>query len=321
MTAEPASSSPENSTPTSGRACARARRASRRSRPWCRRSRGRRAGRLRRREPWIARPPGVGGHGVDVRVDDPARRAPAREDVGAGPAVGAQCVADDDLVGAARAEHRREVLADALLVAGDPVGTCLLRGDGDELGEDVRGGHAADSSASTLFHAGERDLRERLREQRLAGLGAMPRRCARRMRQCDHIERVPGDLAAPHVADDLGELVDVGIELRDRELADGDDELRLEDFDLRVDVDAAALDLVGRRHAIAAAARRLAGKAAAHRGHVDAVAKLLLVEADLREPAEQRLARGPGKRFAGGAFFARRVPGRSASPATSRACR
>ena len=60
-------------------------------------------------------------------------------------------------------------------------------------------------------------------------------------------------------------------------------------------------------HAIAARLA-LAGKTATHRGHVDALAKLVFVEIELLEPLEQRLAGGPRERLSGRSFtHARRL--------------
>jgi hypothetical protein len=122
------------------------------------------------------------------------------------------------------------------------------------------------------------------------------------MRQRDHVERAAGELGAARLADHLGELVDVGPELRDRELADRDDEARPQQAQLGVQMAAAPLDLGGRRHAIASAARGLARKTSAHRGHVDARTKFVFGEAERREPSEHRLAGGPREWFAGRAL-------------------
>ena len=78
-----------------------------------------------RRRRGLPRPPRAAAHSnvllllpwlssvlLDVRVDDPARRAPAREDVRARRAVGALGIRDNHLVGAALAKERREVVAD-----------------------------------------------------------------------------------------------------------------------------------------------------------------------------------------------------------------
>jgi hypothetical protein len=92
------------------------------------------------------------------------------------------------------------------------------------------------------------------------------------------------------------------IEASDRELSYRNDQARAEQLDLAREVAAAALDLLARRHAVAAAFGSLAGKTPAHRGHVHAVTKLRFTEPQRREPPEHRLASGPRKRPTGRAL-------------------
>src|SRR5690348_15325305 len=85
-------------------------------------------------------------------------------------------------------------------------------------------------------------------------------------------------------------------ELLDRESADRDHELRLQNLQLTVEPDRAPRNLFRRWHAIAAAGL-LAGKAAADGRHVNACAKLRFTEARrFVEPSEERLAGRPCKR-------------------------
>ena len=121
--------------PAARRAGAPAPPGSRRSRPWCRRCRGRAGGRRAR----TSRCGGdgvaaVGRHGVDVRVQQQARapRAEARVDVGV--------LADRrllDRVGAQRAQIRRQPVHQRPLV---PVG--ILRVERHQLGEPFGQAHA-----------------------------------------------------------------------------------------------------------------------------------------------------------------------------------
>jgi hypothetical protein len=69
-----------------------------------------------------------------------------------------------------------------------------------------------------------------------------------------------------------------------------------------VEVLAAARDLLVIRDPIAAARRCLAGKTPAHGGHVDALAKFVLGQAELLEPPEHGLAGRPRERLARGTF-------------------
>ena len=274
ITALPASSSPENSTPTIARAAAVERDERRGDRalgvggaeavePAVRRSCGCHGS---RDQPAFAR------HGVDVRVDHAARRAPAREHVGAGRAVAARRVADDDLVGAARAEQRREVLAQRALVAGEPSGRAWCVGIATSSARSRRRRSSWHARAQPSVGASRRPRRARCHasccaicasaraSSVLPGLGAMPRRRARRMRQRDHVERRRrARRARCSVPIDLGELVDVGQQLRDRELADRDHEPRPQELrPRRARWRLQRSTSSARRHAIAAAARRLA---------------------------------------------------------------
>src|SRR5262249_29315114 len=101
---------------------------------------------------------------------------------------------------------------------------------------------------------------------------------------------------------DVDQLLGVGRQLRDRELADRDDQPGLQDPHLVLEMPAAALDLLVARDAIAAAFLGLAREAATDPGHVDAMAELLLGQAERLEPREHRPAGRPRERLAGRSF-------------------
>ena len=276
--------------------------------------------------PRIARPAAVGRHGVDVGVDQRARRAPAREHVGA--AAGRRCAAgldDHDLVGAARAQQRREVLAQRPLVAGGARRpTAAGSGNATSSASSAATGDAVirrvmPSGHQTRKASCRRDLRQRRREQRLARLGAVPGRRARRVRQRRSrrarrrgaarggARRRPRSAGRRRAAAARSRACRPGCTSCGRSIATSAARWRLQ-----------RVDLVGRRHAVAALAA-LAGKAAAHRGHVDAAGGTPSSSMPmLGEPAEQGLAGGPRERPAERAPRAARAPGRSASPATAR---
>lgn len=85
-------------------------------------------------------------------------------------------------------------------------------------------------------------------------------------------------------------------ELLDREPTHQDQELRLEQLELGFDPWPTVRDFIPRRHPIAATARRFSRKAPTDCGHVDALPKPLLVEAERRKPLEQLLPCRPSKR-------------------------
>ena len=96
---------------------------------------------------------------------------------------------------------------------------------------------------------------------------------------------------APH--DVLEHVVLAAEDLIDRERADGEDQFRLEDGDLRREVRLAALDFF-RVGAPIAAAVRLAGKAARDGCKVHALSDGLFIGAGrVGEPPKERLSRGP----------------------------
>src|SRR5438094_278087 len=84
-------------------------------------------------------------------------------------------------------------------------------------------------------------------------------RCARRVRERDAVGRKSAVLDFKRAADRLNQRPFVE-ELRDRELADGQDKLRSQERELALQPCAATGDLVRRRHTIAAD-RPFAGKA------------------------------------------------------------
>jgi hypothetical protein len=97
-----------------------------------------------------------------------------------------------------------------------------------------------------------------------------------------------------------------GEELFDGQLADGDDQFGLEDFDFFFQPPSAVCDFVPRRHTVAAGFL-FAGKAAADSGHVDARTEFSFGKAArFFEPAEEGFACGPSERAAEHRFFVSR---------------
>ena len=115
------------------------------------------------------------------------------------------------------------------------------------------------------------------------------------MRQHDDIERLPGARGAKFPPDNAFQFR-LTEERHRGESADGDDQSRLKQLDLAIEMCRAIRNLVRRRHAIAARLLIAAGKAANHRAHVDAASKLLFVDAEGLEPAEETPSSGVRER-------------------------
>lgn len=150
------------------------------------------------------------------------------------------------------------------------------------------------------------DQRQRLIEQGLARLGAVPSGGPRGVRQWNHrgphTEAFELIFTANHIAQPLHLH-----QLANRQLADRNHQLRPEQFELPFQPVPAMDYLLAARHPVTPF-RVLAGKTAADRGHVDTSAIGFLIDPDAFEPFEQGLAGGPGKRPAQRAlFFARRL--------------
>ena len=128
------------------------------------------------------------------------------------------------------------------------------------------------------------------------------------MRQGNQVEGatvVPKGEGAP---DHLVELLERE-ELRNREFADWNDELRLQEIDFVIHPGRTIPDLVRRWDAVAAR-WRFAGKTTADRREVNLRAHLFFTQsAELLEPAEEGAPRRPRERFAEDRFF---HPGRLA---------
>ena len=118
------------------------------------------------------------------------------------------------------------------------------------------------------------------------------------MRQRDDVDLEAVPCRAQIAADERVELLAdrlLAEHLGDRERANREHELGLQDLDLASEERTTARDLLEVRLAIAAAAR-LAREAARDRSNVDARAEGILVDSHrLLEPAEERLAGGPGE--------------------------
>jgi hypothetical protein len=110
------------------------------------------------------------------------------------------------------------------------------------------------------------------------------------MGQDDDVEGMTGSRRAMQPPDRILQLRDPD-QLRRGKRADGDDEVRLEQAELPIEMRSAIGDLDRLRHAVAAAARILSGKTADHGTDVHARAKLLLAHPEtFVEPAEQTAA-------------------------------
>jgi len=116
------------------------------------------------------------------------------------------------------------------------------------------------------------------------------------MRQYDDVECAARALAAMNASDCVFELRDPN-ELLRRQRPHRNHQPRLENRDLAIEVLAATRDLIVIRNAIAAALRILSWKTADYRGDVNALAKRLLIDAQLRHPTEEPPAGGVGERL------------------------
>lgn len=151
------------------------------------------------------------------------------------------------------------------------------------------------------------DERERLTEEVAPGRNAMPWGCTGRVGEWNQIERSTGALDSKTVADDAVEFFHRQ-ELRDRQFPDRDDEARLQNLDLAVEPGGAVCNLLRVRDAIAAAGR-FAGETTADGSEINFRAHGFFGQTKgFFEPAEERLARRPGKRFPSDRFaHARRL--------------
>ena len=141
-----------------------------------------------------------------------------------------------------------------------------------------------------------RDKGESPRKQVAAGWDAVPRRSARRMRQRNQIETMPGTPDFEAAADDRVEFRDRN-KLRDRKFADRDDQIRLQDFDLCIQPRRAIANFLKRRDAIAASGR-LAGKTAADRGKINSRSNFVFGCSDrFLKPLKKSATSSPGERF------------------------
>jgi len=131
-------------------------------------------------------------------------------------------------------------------------------------------------------------------QEGFAGFDAMPGRRAGGVGQGNQVELVSDVGDAEGLADDGIQLLQRH-ELFDGEFADGQDKLRLEDFDLTMQPGGAIADFVGRRDTVAAGGF-LSWKTATDGGHVDGGTENLFRHAGgFVKPAEQGFAGGPGK--------------------------
>jgi hypothetical protein len=131
-------------------------------------------------------------------------------------------------------------------------------------------------------------------EEGFAGLDAVPGGCAGGMGQGNQIKLVSCVGDAEFFADDGVEFLERH-ELFDGEFTDGQDKLRLEDFDFAFQPRGAIADFIGRGNAVAAGGF-FAGKAAADGRHVDRGAEGLFGHGGgFLKPAEQGFAGSPGE--------------------------
>jgi len=137
------------------------------------------------------------------------------------------------------------------------------------------------------------DQREGTRRKRLSRLGTGPRGCTRWVRQWDDIDARLAARHHLHRADLFNEWARRQ-ELFDCDAPDGQDQMRLEQFDFALEPGATIEQLLRSGHAIAAL-RVFAGKAAARSSDVHARAELLFIEAEREEPLEQLFTGGPSE--------------------------
>ena len=108
--------------------------------------------------------------------------------------------------------------------------------------------------------------------ERFPGLGPMPGRSARRVRQRCEIEGLPPFLDPDHLANDPGQGRDGSQELTDRQFPNGNDQLRPEEIELCAHPGVAMFNFLPRRNTITALLV-LSGKTAANCSHVHCRAK------------------------------------------------
>ena len=131
-------------------------------------------------------------------------------------------------------------------------------------------------------------------EEGFAGFHAVPGGGTGGMRQGNDVEFSAVASGGKFLADDGVQFCQRN-ELLDGEAADGDDELRLEDFDFAAEPVGAVLNFGGRGHAVAAGGF-FAGKTAADGGHVNFGAKGCFGHpGGFVKPAKERAAGGPGE--------------------------
>src|ERR1041384_4468472 len=125
----------------------------------------------------------------------------------------------------------------------------------------------------------------------------MPRRGARRVWQRNQFEGAPFIPNSKGSSDDFIEFFE-GKKLGDGQFADGNDQIGLKQIDLTVHPAGAVSDFVWRGNAVATRGV-FPWKTTADGGEIDLRAPLFFVpSAKLLEPAEERAARSPRKRFA-----------------------
>ena len=215
----------------------------------------------------------------------------------------------------------------AALVAGAAFGAGLLRGNGDELGEELGDAVHARSVSGGFDRAQRAPRGMRPRSSRAPARAASCRaRCgATSMRPTDaaaRSRRTSGRRSSPALlADHLGQLVEVRDRAARWRACRPGSRAAAAGASPRPAMFRCSARSRRRRARDRRRRRRLAGKAPAHGGHVHALAELLLGEPEPRRtsrtsscPRSTRTACRRGPR-------ACPAPGRSASPATSRARR
>ena len=117
----------------------------------------------------------------------------------------------------------------------------------------------------------------------------------------NQIEVLAGARGAKTLSDDLVEFSDRH-ELRDRQFAHRDDEMRAENFQLAIEPGRTVRDFLGVGNAVASA-WGFAGETAADCGEIYPSPHFLFIQAGrLLEPPEKSFASSPGKRFPGQRF-------------------
>lgn len=151
------------------------------------------------------------------------------------------------------------------------------------------------------------DQSHSLFEKSFAWYYAMPRRSAGRMRQWNQVEGASLSAQLECSSDHFVEFVE-DYELRDRELADWNDEARPQDLELIVQPGCTISHFVRSRDSVAAGGV-LSRETATNRREINPRADFRFVDpAELIEPAEERAAGCPRKRTRQDRFFhARRL--------------